>query len=144
MSVFAVVLREDASYTSVLRVAGELAGAETFEVVSLYPSPAYGYEEITFGDPAHETAKAREKTRRQIEADLKAHSLNAKVSVPVARLSNIGDDIVKRAREAGASVIVIGTQGRTGLSRLFLGSVAERVVRHAHCDVHVARPPPSD
>lgn len=63
--------------------------------------------------------------------------------VPVARLYNIGDDIVKRAREAGASVIVVGTHGRTGLGRLFLGSVSERVVRHAHCDVYVARPPRS-
>jgi nucleotide-binding universal stress UspA family protein len=79
--------------------------------------------------------------KRQIEADLKSLSLTATVLVPVARLYNIGDNIAERAREAGASVVVIGTHGRTGMGRLLLGSVAERVVRHAHCDVYVVRPP---
>jgi nucleotide-binding universal stress UspA family protein len=37
-------------------------------------------------------------------------------------------------------LIVLGTQGRTGLSRVLLGSTAERVVRHAHCPVLVVRP----
>lgn len=48
--------------------------------------------------------------------------------------------IVEAAREKKASLIVTGTHGRTGLSRMVLGSVAERVVRHAPCDVLVVRP----
>lgn len=36
-------------------------------------------------------------------------------------------------------LVVIGTHGRTGMSRFLLGSVAERVVRHAECSVLVAR-----
>ena len=36
-------------------------------------------------------------------------------------------------------LIVMGTHGRTGLSRVLLGSVAERVVRHAPCSVLIAR-----
>ena len=38
------------------------------------------------------------------------------------------DRIVRAARSYHADVIVIGTHGRTGLARVFLGSVAERVV----------------
>jgi nucleotide-binding universal stress UspA family protein len=140
MSILAVVVREDAAYEAVLRAAAELAGGESFEVLSLYPLPPSGYEDVPFRAHVRKTATAREAERRLIEADLTARTPNATVSVPVARLANVGDDIVQRAREAGASVIVIGTHGRTGLSRLFVGSVAERVVRHAHCDVHVARP----
>lgn len=49
-------------------------------------------------------------------------------------------EIVRRAETWGARLIVVGSQGRTGLARLFLGSVAERVVRYAHCPVLVARP----
>jgi nucleotide-binding universal stress UspA family protein len=45
------------------------------------------------------------------------------------------ETIVKVAREEGADLIVLGTQGRTGLARLVLGSVAERVVRLAPCPV---------
>ena len=37
----------------------------------------------------------------------------------------------------GSDLIVIGTHGRTGLSHVLLGSVAEKVIRHAHCSVLV-------
>jgi nucleotide-binding universal stress UspA family protein len=45
--------------------------------------------------------------------------------------------IVDVARERHARMIVMGTHGRTGIQRLVLGSVAERVVRLAPCDVLV-------
>ena len=38
-------------------------------------------------------------------------------------------EIVRLGKELGADWIVLGTHGRTGLSHLLLGSVAERVVR---------------
>ncbi|HWP06441.1 MAG TPA: universal stress protein [Polyangiaceae bacterium] len=40
----------------------------------------------------------------------------------------------------GYDLIVIGTHGRTGLTRALMGSVAERVVRHAPCPVLSVRP----
>jgi universal stress protein A len=45
------------------------------------------------------------------------------------------EEIVRTARRRRGELIVIGTHGRTGFSRLFLGSVAERVVRSAACPV---------
>ncbi len=48
--------------------------------------------------------------------------------------------IVRKAEQIGASLLVIGGSGATGLKRVLLGSVAEKVVRHAHCSVLVARP----
>lgn len=47
--------------------------------------------------------------------------------------------IVEAAEEIGADLIVVGSHGRTGLSRTFLGSVAEAVVRAASCSVLVAK-----
>lgn len=49
--------------------------------------------------------------------------------------------IVDLATERKASMIVIGTHGRTGIARLMLGSVAERVAREARCDVLVVHAP---
>ena len=43
------------------------------------------------------------------------------------------------ARSLRASLLVLGTHGRKGLSRLFLGSVAESVMRHAPCSVLTVR-----
>jgi nucleotide-binding universal stress UspA family protein len=49
------------------------------------------------------------------------------------------EQIVQAARGRRASMIVMGTHGRTGLAKLFLGSVAERVVGNAPCPVMTVR-----
>jgi nucleotide-binding universal stress UspA family protein len=49
------------------------------------------------------------------------------------------DRIVRAARSTRADLIVLGTHGRTGLGRLFLGSVAARVVTLAPCPVLTVR-----
>jgi nucleotide-binding universal stress UspA family protein len=48
-------------------------------------------------------------------------------------------EIVRCAERWRADLLVIGSHSRSGLARALLGSVAERVVRHAHCSVMVAR-----
>jgi len=61
---------------------------------------------------------------------------------PVHPLVCIGkpfDEIVRTAKTFNADLIIIGTHGRTGFKRAFLGSTAERVVQHAHCPVLVVR-----
>lgn len=50
-------------------------------------------------------------------------------------------EIVAEAEEWGADLILLGSQGRTGIDRFLLGSVAEYVVRHAPCSVEVTRIP---
>ena len=47
--------------------------------------------------------------------------------------------IVHAAKEHHVDLIVMGTHGRTGLAHAFLGSVAEKVIRHASCPVLVTR-----
>ena len=55
------------------------------------------------------------------------------------RLGNAGNKIAEYAQEIGTDLIVLPSHGRTGLKRLLIGSVAERVVRLAHCPVLVLR-----
>lgn len=49
--------------------------------------------------------------------------------------------IVEVAKEGGFDLIVMGTHGRRGFSRLLMGSVAERVVQRAPCPVLTVRTP---
>lgn len=49
------------------------------------------------------------------------------------------DAILRAARRMRADLIVMGTHGRTGVSRVFMGSVAERVVRQSRCPVLTVR-----
>jgi nucleotide-binding universal stress UspA family protein len=50
--------------------------------------------------------------------------------------------ILKLAEDKGADIIVMGTHGRRGLGHVFLGSIAERVLRMAQCPVITVPPPP--
>jgi nucleotide-binding universal stress UspA family protein len=55
------------------------------------------------------------------------------------------DEILKFAKREKADAIVMGTHGRGGIKRLFMGSVAESVLREAPCPVIIVRDPvPSD
>lgn len=49
------------------------------------------------------------------------------------------EEITRVAKEENIELIVLPSHGRTGLARLMIGSVAERVVRLAHCPVLVLR-----
>lgn len=73
-------------------------------------------------------------------------SSDAHPVVPVFPVAKMGDpwrEIVRTARDRKAGAIVLGTRGYSGLKHVLLGSVAERVVRHAPCTVVVVRPPQS-
>jgi nucleotide-binding universal stress UspA family protein len=54
-------------------------------------------------------------------------------------VKSIIDSITDYATRKNIDLIVIGTRGRTGLKRFFMGSVANGVVQHAHCSVLVIR-----
>jgi len=65
-------------------------------------------------------------------------------AVPVETRVTLGEavwEICRMAEREHVDLIVMGSHGRTGLSHVVLGSVAERVVRHASCPVLVARMP---
>jgi nucleotide-binding universal stress UspA family protein len=75
------------------------------------------------------------------------------VASKVVRLKNLGveaegkvvegrpdEAIVKAAEDIGADLIVMGSHGRTGLVKVLLGSVAERVIGQANCAVLVVKP----
>jgi nucleotide-binding universal stress UspA family protein len=50
-------------------------------------------------------------------------------------------EIVRYSRDFGIDLIVMGTHGRTGLERMLMGSVAEKVLRGASCSVLVVKLP---
>jgi nucleotide-binding universal stress UspA family protein len=65
-------------------------------------------------------------------------------NIPVRHVFLEGDpaaEIVRHGRDAGIDLIVMGTHGRTGLERLLMGSVAEKVLRDASCSVLVVKLP---
>jgi nucleotide-binding universal stress UspA family protein len=57
----------------------------------------------------------------------------------VHRTGPPGEVVADVAKERAAELIVVGTHGRTGISRFLIGSVTNAVLRHAPCDVLVCR-----
>ncbi|HJL02707.1 MAG TPA: universal stress protein [Polyangiaceae bacterium LLY-WYZ-15_(1-7)] len=70
----------------------------------------------------------------------KLRALAEEAGVPDAELAVVTDaspveGILKHVKAGGIDLVVIATRGRSGLERLLIGSVTERVVRHAPCAV---------
>jgi nucleotide-binding universal stress UspA family protein len=80
------------------------------------------------------------------EAEKYVHDMVAtlqKDEVQVSGLTRDGlvpDMILKVADETHADIIAMSTHGRTGVSRWLLGSVAEKIVHHAHIPVMLVHP----
>jgi nucleotide-binding universal stress UspA family protein len=73
--------------------------------------------------------------------------LKAKVSVPVTQVTRIGRPgaqiLGQLEQDRAFDLVVMGSHGHTGIERMLLGSVAEKVVRHARCPVLVAHASPT-
>jgi nucleotide-binding universal stress UspA family protein len=114
---------------------GRLFGAEVLllHVIPPVPIPMEGYfpprlyQELVTG------------ARREAEASLAAVVAGVAGPSPKVRSQVLEGSpaarIVDVAAEEGADLIVVGTHGRTGLDRVLLGSVADRVLRTAKCPV---------
>lgn len=143
MNIKKILFPTDFSHTgdAALHLATSLArdnGATLLIVHVEEPPVAYGGGEMYYGipDPATEDLQ---RMLREIKPDdesvLYEHRLvTGDPAAAVARL----------AEEEHVDMIVMGTHGRTGLSRMVMGSVAEAVVRRAQCPVLTFRQPRSD
>ena len=86
-------------------------------------------------------AEARRDVKRRLNT-LSARRIGNKVPFkPWLLEGDPAEVIVAAAAKAGCDLIVVGSAGRTGMRRLLLGSVAERVVRAADIPVTVVRKP---
>ncbi len=93
---------------------------------------------VVSGDPGFRWDVMDVATReQQIQTSLEEHEITG-VGIDVA-FGDAGEKIVAVAEEKNADLIIIPSHGRHGIAHLLLGSVAERVVRLAHCNVLVLR-----
>jgi len=123
-----------------LACAVQLARRHAAELILLHvymDLPAY--PEITAG----QVEAIYEEQRGWIESALERRARSARgeglLARAVLRTGSPAPTIAEMAREEDADLIVVGSHGRSGLDRLILGSVAERVVRLASCPVLVVK-----
>ncbi len=83
--------------------------------------------------------KLEEEAMDKIKAMLPEELLGSEDIVPIVRFRKPFLEVIQVAKEKDVDIIAIGTHGRAGVNRVILGSVAERVVRDAHCPVMVVK-----
>lgn len=127
-----------------VRYALNLAKALGAEV-TVYHVVNYG-ELMEYGDEIRESADYRsrppypilERYQIALARFLSDHFSDLIPWVKVREKIELGkpdENIVERAIMEGSDLIVISTHGRTGLSHMLLGSVTEKIIRHARCPV---------
>jgi len=103
-------------------------------------APSAG-EEFFPGDVDSLQADVIERATTRLHAALTDNDRTLLRATPVVRASSdTARAIIEYAKEAHVDIIVVGTHGRGPVSHLFMGSVAEHVVRQAPCPVLVVRP----
>lgn len=132
----------ETSYAAVVQAA-ELAKAfggkiTVVQVLALDPYIAAEYISATQTNDLIE--RARTSVLKTLEeAAAKFSDLGIPVEAKLLEGQVVHREIIKEAETSKADLIVIGSHGRTGLKRLFLGSVAQSVLGEAHIPVLVVR-----
>ncbi len=128
-------------------VAGALAAAVggRIDLVHVYQLPSVMLPDgSTFPPTPAELLEVNERADAALADAKRALSSRVEGVVRVDGRTIIGsaaDEIVRLADSGEYDMVVMGTHGRTGLRRLILGSVAEKVLRHASIPVLTVREP---
>ncbi|MEG2462908.1 MAG: universal stress protein [Acinetobacter sp.] len=140
-----ILVPVDGSETSYAAVAQAAELAKAFggkitvvQVLALDPYIAAEYISATQTNDLIE--RARTSVLKTLEeAAAKFSDLGIPVEAKLLEGQVVHREIIKEAETTKADLIVIGSHGRTGLKRLFLGSVAQSVLGEAHIPVLVVR-----
>ncbi len=106
----------------------------------IVPFVPFTSEDVIRGDTLEQISiETRRWSQRQL-AKLTAKAKKAGIrAVGLIVEGDPAGQIVRAARSKRADLVVVGTHGRTGLTKFFVGSVAQRVVATAPCPVVVVR-----
>lgn len=138
----------DVSIAAARRSFELLANPETVTLLTVLTEipgdDAGGFEGSVYTPEEQDALWDAELAEAGAELDRTATALpGAQVSKRV-EVGDVASTVCRVAEELGVDVIVVGSHGRTGIARVFLGSVSEHVVRHAPCPVLVVRTPNPD
>ena len=119
----------------------ETLGSEVVLVHVFVEAPLYGDPALPVGSAWEVVEEARKWVADELDkwaARARAKGVTVR---PVMRTGSPAKEIVDTVTEEGADLVVMGTHGRGGVSRVLLGSVADRVIRLAPCPVLTVRTP---
>jgi nucleotide-binding universal stress UspA family protein len=118
-----------------LRYAERLSADDSVSVISVATALLEGPRTAAYTDPTSDPAEHQ----RQLDEALGILAQAGVEAAPIAAIGNPAAEIIHAAEARGIELIVVGRQGMNAVQRFLMGSVADRVVKHAPCDVLVVR-----
>ena len=125
-----------------IKMGGELAENHGSEIIVVnvhkpipkLPTPRMEASDVTFDITGYEAevVKDAEENLAKLSGTILGENHKPKL---IVRLGRPAEEILKVAEEEDVDAICIATHGRTGLAHIVFGSVAQRVIRRAHCTV---------
>jgi len=135
----------DGSPTAQLAVDKAIGLARAFDssvsvlfVIDPYPFTGVGAD-FSYGQMQYLSAAKAHANDALASARQAFEAAGVQVSASLVESHSVWRGIVEAAEVGGADLIVIGSHGRSGIEKLVLGSVAQRVLSHAHQPVLVVR-----
>lgn len=129
-----------------LRAACELAGklGATVDALHVWEMPAFVSPDLVVASAGTDTETLLAHTRARADLAIgnllkEAEGAGLKLRHGRSEQGDPAETVVRIAEEGGYGLLVVGTHGRTGLARLFLGSVAEKIVRASRTPVLILR-----
>ena len=118
------------------RFRAELLILHVVDQTYLASTPELSLANPAFGKLLEEQWRIANTQTERLGADLKKQGQRVRTVVKRGTPAHV---IIDTAKRSAADLIVMATHGRTGLAHMLIGSVAERVVRGAHCAVLTVR-----
>ncbi len=136
-----LVATDGSEYTkNAVKKALSLAKMLDAEIVGLYVVDLSPIVPMTLDETTFPMVEFMRNEGDDVLKSLKKQAEGMGVRIKLMKREGIpADEIIEAAKEEDVDLIVIGTLGRSALEKLLLGSVAEKVIRHAPCPVFVVR-----
>ncbi|MBR5025161.1 MAG: universal stress protein [Victivallales bacterium] len=121
--------------------AAALRKGSELHLIHVIPEPdAQFWKSYIYDAEGDVDEKAKKDIDEKIDREYRPQIPEGLVFKTAFRIGKSHAEILKYADEIGARLIVVGRQGTGALTSLFFGSVAEKVVKKAHCPVLVIPP----
>ncbi|WP_263368883.1 universal stress protein [Edaphobacter bradus] len=113
--------------------------SSTVEIVHVFdPSIVTSYEEAIIGLPVRERQQVSNEDLERLRDDFSAFGIDVRTMSPEGHRPSA--ELIQIAKEHEVDLIVAGTQSKSGVERLILGSTAEQLIRNAKCPVLTVGP----
>ena len=132
----------DKNTTKLVEYALHIASKFDAEVILLHTVEFIVMGEMALGNPTYDdyNTSRKEAAGKALDKIVQEAADKGQKCTSRVLMGDTVDEILECAKEEHCDMIIMGSHGKRGLEKILLGSVAERVLKNAHCPVLIMNP----